>query len=67
LVNQRGSVILHLHVYDGLRRGVVVAEGIWPNAAHEDGRGINTLTSADTCAPHGAAAFHDTKVQIEAC
>ncbi len=67
LVNQRGAVIVHIKEFDGINPGVLVAEGIWPNKAHEDGRGINTLTSADTCAPHGAAAFHDTKVRVEVC
>jgi len=66
LVNHRGAVILHAQIFDGLKRGVLVAEGIWPNSSHEDGRGINTLTSADSPAPHGAAVFHDTKVRIEA-
>ena len=66
LVNHRGAVVLHLQVFEGVCRGVVVVEGIWPNSAHEDGNGINTLTSAEACAPHGAAAFHDTKVRVEA-
>lgn len=66
LINQRGAVILHVQIFDGLKRGVLVVEGIWPNASHEDGRGINTLTSADSPAPHGAAVFHDNKVRIEA-
>ncbi len=65
LVNQRGAVILHVHIFEGLKRGVLIAEGIWANSDHEDGRGINTLTSAESSAPHGAAAFHDTKVRIE--
>jgi len=29
-------------------RGVVIAESIWPNDAYPDGRGINTVTGADT-------------------
>lgn len=66
LANDRGAVLLHVSLCEGLKRGVLIAEGIWPNSAHEDGRGINMLTSADTCAPHGAAAFHDTKVRVEA-
>ncbi len=65
LINQRGAVIVHVQIFEGLKRGVLVAEGLYPNHAHEDGKGINTLTSADTCAPHGGAAFHDTKVRIE--
>ena len=31
-----------------------------------DGRGINTLTSADSVAPFGGAAFHDTRVWARA-
>ena len=65
LSNHRGMVLLHAKLFDGLRRGVLVAEGLWPNKDHENGCGINTLTSADTSAPHGAAAFHDTKVKLE--
>ena len=47
-------------------RGVLIAESVWPNAAYEDGRGINTLTGADAIAPYGGAAFHDNKVWIPA-
>jgi anaerobic selenocysteine-containing dehydrogenase len=62
--NRRGEVILHARVYDGVRRGVLIAESIWPNEAYPDGRGINTLTGADSIAPYGGAAFHDNKVWI---
>ena len=48
----------------GCRRGVLVAESIWPNDAYEDGRGINTLTGADAPAPAGGAAFHDNSVRL---
>ncbi len=65
LSNTLGAVILHAHISDGVKPGVVVVESIHPNAEHEDGRGINTLTSAETIAPHGGAAFHDTKVAIK--
>ncbi|WP_029355533.1 molybdopterin oxidoreductase family protein [Bosea sp. 117] len=61
----RGSVLLHARLFEGLRRGVVVAESIWPNGAHEGGRGINTLTGADPVAPFGGAALHDNRVRIE--
>ena len=47
-------------------RGVVIAEGIWPNGAHERGEGINVLTGADAAAPYGGAAFHDNKVWVRA-
>ncbi len=64
LSNDRGSVTLHARLFDGLRRGVLIAESIWPNSAYEDGRGINTLTGADAVAPFGGAAFHDNKVAL---
>ena len=51
-------------LFDGVRRGVLIAESIWPNDAYEDGSGINTLTGADAIAPFGGAAFHDNKVWI---
>jgi anaerobic selenocysteine-containing dehydrogenase len=64
LGNARGEVRLHARLFDGVRRGVLVAESIWPNHAFADGRGINTLTGADAIAPYGGAAFHDNKVWI---
>jgi anaerobic selenocysteine-containing dehydrogenase len=64
LGNTRGEVRLHARHFDGLRRGVLIAESVWPNAAYRDGRGINTLTGADAVAPCGGAAFHDNKVWI---
>jgi anaerobic selenocysteine-containing dehydrogenase len=65
LGNGRGEVILHARLYEAVRRGVLIAESIWPNDAYPDGRGINTLTGADSVAPHGGAAFHDNKVWIK--
>ena len=64
LGNTRGEVRLHARLFDGLRRGVLIAELIWPNSAYADGCGINTLTGADAIAPFGGAAFHDNKVWI---
>ncbi len=64
LGNKRGEVRLHARLFDGVRRGVLIAESIWPNSAYEDGCGINTLTGADSIAPYGGAAFHDNKVWI---
>jgi anaerobic selenocysteine-containing dehydrogenase len=64
LGNTRGAVRLHARIYEGVRRGVLIAESIWPNDAYPDGRGINTLTGADPIAPYGGAAFHDNKVWI---
>jgi len=64
--NMRGEVVLHAKLFDGVKRGVVIAEGIWPNSAHERGEGINVLTGADAGAPYGGAAFHDNKVWVRA-
>ena len=64
--NRRGEVVLHAKLFDGVKRGVVIAEGIWPNSAHERGEGINVLTGADAPAPYGGAAFHDNKVWVRA-
>ncbi len=64
LQNRRGAVMLRARHFAGLRKGVLIAESIWPNAAYPDGRGINTLTGADATAPFGGAAFHDNHVAI---
>ena len=64
LGNMRGEVRLHARRFEGLRRGVLIAESIWPNSAYADGRGINILTGADSIAPFGGAAFHDNKVWV---
>ena len=65
LGNERGKVRLHARLFDGVRRGVLIAESLWPNGAYADGRGINTLTGADSIAPFGGAAFHDNKVWLK--
>ena len=62
--NGRGEIVLHARLFGGVRRGVVIAEGLWPNSAHERGEGINVLTGADAAAPYGGAAFHDNKVWL---
>jgi anaerobic selenocysteine-containing dehydrogenase len=64
LGNRRGEVRLHASVFAGVRRGVLIAESVFPNATFEDGRGINTLTGADAIAPFGGAAFHDNRVWV---
>lgn len=66
VTNDRGTVRLTVRTYAGLQRGVLIAEGLHRNGAHQEGHGINTLTSADTVAPHGGAAFHDNHVAIQA-
>jgi anaerobic selenocysteine-containing dehydrogenase len=65
LGNHRGEVRIHARVFEGVRRGVLIAESIWPNDAYEDGKGINTLTGADANAPYGGAAFHDNRVWLK--
>ena len=64
LGNPRGEVRLMAKHFDGLRRGVLIAESIHPNKSYPDGRGINTLTGADAVAPFGGAAFHDNRVWV---
>jgi anaerobic selenocysteine-containing dehydrogenase len=65
LGNNRGVVPIAVEIFDGLQRGVVVVESIWPNAAFEGGKGINALTGADAVAPVGGAAFHDNSIWIK--
>ncbi len=64
--NARGAVTLHARFVETVAPGTVISEGIWPNEAFEDGRGINTLTGADPVAPYGGAAYHDTAVWVRA-
>jgi anaerobic selenocysteine-containing dehydrogenase len=64
LGNRRGEVRLHARHFDGVLRGVLIAESVWPNDAFPDGRGINTLTGAEAIAPYGGAAFHDNRVWV---
>ncbi len=66
LGNERGSVVVHATLFDGLQPGVVVVESVWPNDAFEGGVGINALTSDDPAPPIGGAVFHDTAVWMEA-
>jgi anaerobic selenocysteine-containing dehydrogenase len=64
--NEHGSVLIKVAPFDGMQRGLVVVEGIWPNDAWEEGIGINALTSADPGPPAGGAVFHDTAVWVRA-
>ena len=66
LGNRLGTVVLQARAFDGMQRGVIVVEGIWPNRAFEEGIGINALTSADPGLPNGGAVFHDTAVWVRA-
>ncbi len=63
--NEKGSVLLHAQITQGQRRGTVIVESVWPNAAFEEGIGINLLVSADPGAPIGGGLFHDTAVWLK--
>ena len=65
LGSARGIVTLHAKAHVGQRRGVLIAESIWPNEAFEDGQGINTLTGCDQPAPSGGGTFHDNRVWLK--
>jgi anaerobic selenocysteine-containing dehydrogenase len=62
--NGRGVVELQVRIFDGMRNGVVVAEGLHRDKAHRNGNGINTLTSAEPAKPFGGVPFHDTAVWV---
>jgi anaerobic selenocysteine-containing dehydrogenase len=65
LGNTRGETTLTARLFDGMRRGVLIAESVHPNKHHIGGRGINMLTGAAAVAPIGGAAFHDNKVWVK--
>jgi anaerobic selenocysteine-containing dehydrogenase len=64
LGNDKGSVLLHAELFDGLTRGTVIVESVWPNHAFEEGIGINLLISSDPGAPVGGGLFHDTSIWV---
>jgi anaerobic selenocysteine-containing dehydrogenase len=66
LGNARGEIRLHVRPSAGATRGIIVSEGLWDNRDFIDGRGVNTLTGADSVAPFGGAAFHDVRVWAKA-
>jgi anaerobic selenocysteine-containing dehydrogenase len=66
LGNKRGDTRIHVRLFEGLRRGVLISEGVWPSDAFLDGRGVNVLTGDDVVAPFGGAAFHDNRVWVRA-
>lgn len=65
LGNSLGQVRVWAKPFEGVSRGVLIVEGIWPNGAFLDGVGINALISAEPALPNGGAVFHDTKVWIK--
>ena len=62
--NRRASIVVHAEAFDGMQRGVAIIESIWPNAAFEEGLGVNALVSADPGPPLGGAVYHDTAVWV---
>ncbi len=64
LGNRRGQVRMHAKGFGGVNRGVLIVEGLHPNHAFIDGKGINTLTSAEVSAPNGGAPYHDTHIWV---
>ena len=64
LGNRKGSLVLHAELFEGLVPGTLIVESVWPNAAFEEGIGINLLISADPGAPVGGGLFHDTAVWL---
>ena len=62
--NDQGSVVMHARSFEGMQPRVIIAEGLWPNHAFEEGIGVNALTSAEPGRPKGGAVFHDTAVWL---
>ena len=57
LGNRRASLVVHAARFDGLQRGVVVVESVWPNRDFAEGIGINALVGAeDACVTGGGCA-----------
>jgi anaerobic selenocysteine-containing dehydrogenase len=65
LGNRRGEIVVHAKAFDGLQRGVLVVESIWPNSDFETGVGVNALIGADPGPPNGGAVFHDSAVWVK--
>jgi anaerobic selenocysteine-containing dehydrogenase len=65
LGNSQGSVCVHVRPSEGLRRGTVIVESVWPNRAFVEGIGINLLISAEAGRPNGGAVYHDTAIWLK--
>ncbi len=66
LSNALAEVVVRAKLFDGLQRGTVVVESLWPNEHFEGKVGINALVSAEPGKPNGGAVFHDTAVHARA-
>ncbi|WP_375458928.1 molybdopterin-dependent oxidoreductase [uncultured Enterovirga sp.] len=62
--NARGSVLLRAEIDPGQQADTLVVEGIWPDEAFAERRGINHLIGDDAVPPNGGAAFHDIAVYL---
>lgn len=62
--NAKGDIRMRATVAATAKPGVVIAEGVWPDDAYDDGIGINILTDAAPVPPAGGSAFHDTAVWL---
>ncbi|MDG1437993.1 MAG: molybdopterin-dependent oxidoreductase [Emcibacteraceae bacterium] len=62
--NIQGELQLTAEIFDGVNPGTLIAEGLWHNNSHNNGKGINTLTNAEIAAPAGGAVFHDSAVWL---
>jgi len=65
LGNKLGEVSVELKAFEGVQRGTVIVESLWPNNRFEHGIGINALVSAEAGKPNGGAVYHDTAVWIK--
>ena len=66
LGNDLGEIRVEAKAFEGVQRGTVVVESLWPNHHFADGVGINALISAEPGKPNGGAVFHDTAVWVRA-
>lgn len=60
--NRRGDLALPAKIDESARPGVIIVEGIWPNADFSGGMGVNQLIGDDPVPPNGGSAFHDTAI-----
>lgn len=64
--NDLGEVCVEAKTFEGVQRGTVVVESLWPNHFFKGGVGINALVSDVPGQPNGGAVYHDTAVWVRA-
>lgn len=62
--NDRGRFVAQAVVTEGVKRGVIVAPGIWWNKYSADGANCNATTSARLTDLGGGATFFDNLVEV---